>query len=93
MKKESMNNIITTGRFNRLTGQETLHPSTGITVLSGGMFEERVGQSCFFCVLIPHNESQRSVNPVEMFKIPSVSEKQTTGYTEIFFYPDLLRCI
>lgn len=85
-----MNNIITTGRFNRLTGKETLHPST---VLSGGLFEERVGQSCFFCVLIPHNESQRSVNPGEMFKIPSVSEKQTTGYTEILFYPDLFRCI
>lgn len=85
-----MNNIITIDRFNRLTGQETLHPLVGIADLSGDMLEKGVEQPCSFYALIYNNESLRLINPGEMFKVPSASEKQTDGYIGVLFHPDLL---
>lgn len=82
-----MNNIITIDRFNRLTGQETLHPLVGIADLSGDMLEKGVEQPCSFYALIYNNESLRLINPGEMFKIPSASEKQTDGYIGVLFIP------
>lgn len=85
-----MNNIITIDRFNRLTGQETLHPLVGIADLSGDMLEKGVEQPCSFYALIYNNESLRLINPGEMFKVPSALEKQTDGYIGVLFHPDLL---
>ncbi len=35
MNRNKMNNVITVDLFNKLTGQETLHPLVGLADLSG----------------------------------------------------------
>lgn len=90
-----MNNIITIDLFNKLTGQETLHPLVCLADLSGYELREDLHMTCDFYALIckqnPVEEiSLRLVNPGETFEIPSAQHRHLMGYTGVLFHPDLL---
>lgn len=92
-----MNHVMTIDLFNRLTGQETLHPLVGLADLSGGELHEDLCLPCDFYALICRkgggdgaDTSLRLVNPGELFEIPSVRHRCTRGYTGVLFHPDLL---
>lgn len=92
----NMNNVITIDRFNKLTGQETLHPLVGLADLSGDKLHDDLRQPCNFYALICRQCSKdagaslRLVNPWDMFEIPSIFHRETKGYTGVLFHPDLL---
>lgn len=94
--KENTNNVITVDLFNKLTGQETLHPLVGLADLSGDRLSDDVRMPCNFYALIYRQDgngaqdSLRMVNPGEMFEIPSEFHCGTDGYTGVIFHPDLL---
>lgn len=91
-----MNNVITIDLFNKLTGQETLHPLVGLADLSGDKLSEDLRMPCNFYALICRPDekgvqtSLRLVNPGEIFEIPSVSHCNKKSYTGVLFHPDLL---
>lgn len=95
-----MNHVITIDLFNRLTGQETLHPQVCLANLSGDELQDDLYMPCNFYALIYQQHvvetnalsptSLRLVNPGEMFEIPSVHHRQTKGYTGVLFHPGLL---
>lgn len=91
-----MNNVITIDQFNKLTGQETLHPLVGLANLSGDRLSEDLYRPCNFYALIcrpdenGNRASLRLVNPGEMFEIPAAFHCNTKGYTGVIFHPDLL---
>lgn len=91
-----MNNVITIERFNKLTGQETLHPLVGLADLSGDKLHDDLRLPCNFYALIcrpdenGNRASLRLVNPGEMFEIPAAFHCNTKGYTGVIFHPDLL---
>lgn len=92
----SMNNVITIDRFNKLTGQETLHPLVGLADLTGVGLHDDLRLPCDFYALICRQEKQGTqnslqlINPGETFEIPSVHHRNTKGYTGVLFHPDLL---
>lgn len=92
----SANNVITIDLFNKLTGQETLHPLVGLANLSGDKLNEDLCRPCNFYALICQPEangvhtSLRLVHPGEDFEIPAASHCHTKGYTGVIFHPDLL---
>lgn len=94
--KINMNNVITIDLFNRLTGQETLHPLVGLADLSGDKLSEDLRMPCNFYALICRSvengarDSLQLVNPGEMFEIPASFHCDTKGYTGVIFHPDLL---
>lgn len=89
-------NVITVDLFNKLTGQETLHPLVGLADLSGDRLNEDLHRPCNFYALIcrPDDNGARAylrlVNPGEMFEIPAAFHCDTEGYTGVIFHPDLL---
>lgn len=91
-----MNNVITIDQFNKLTGQETLHPLVGLADLSGDKLHDDLCLTCNFYALLCQQEKQeehtslRLINPGETFEIPSVHHRETRGYTGVLFHPDLL---
>ena len=91
-----MNNVITIDLFNKLTGQETLHPLVGLANLSGDKLSKDLLMPCNFYALIcrPDGNGVRTslqlVNPGEMFEIPAVFHRNVKGYTGVIFHPDLL---
>lgn len=91
-----MNGTVTIDLFNRLTGQETLHPLVGMADLSGDALNDDICMPCDFYALICNRTetdssvSLRMVKPGEMFEIPSVQHCRTRGYTGVLFHPDLL---
>lgn len=48
LSKKNTNNVITVDLFNKLTGQETLHPLVGLVDLSGGPVERGFVQAVQF---------------------------------------------
>lgn len=90
------NNVITVDLFNKLTGQETLHPLVGLANLSGDKLSKDVRMPCNFYALICRPDEKgtqttlRLVNPGEMFEIPAAFHRQSKGYTGVIFHPDLL---
>ncbi len=76
------NNVITVDLFNRLTGQETLHPLVGLANLAGDKLTEDLRMPCDFYALICRPDengaktSLRLVNPGEIFEIPSASRRE-----------------
>lgn len=85
-----MNNIMTIDRFNRLTGQETLHPLVGIADLSADTLDSDIDKPCDFYALLCYGEMLRLILPGEPFKVPSSRHRQKHGYTGVLFHPDLL---
>lgn len=96
LSKKNTNNVITVDLFNKLTGQETLHPLVGLADLSGDQLSEDLRMPCNFYALICRpdengtRDSLRLVNPGEMFEIPAAFHCDTKGYTGVIFHPDLL---
>lgn len=96
LSKKNTNNVITVDLFNKLTGQETLHPLVGLADLSGDRLSEDLCMPCNFYALICRPDengaqiSLRLVNPGEMFEIPAAFHRNTKGYTGVIFHPDLL---
>lgn len=80
-----MNNVITIDLFNKLTGQETLHPLVGLANLSGDRLSEDLYRPCNFYALIcrPDENGKRAslqlVKPGEMFEIPTAIRKVIRG--------------
>lgn len=85
-----MNNPITIDQFNRLTGQETLHPLVGIADLSHNRLLHNVRKPCNFYALLLGEKELRLINPGELFCIPSGKDKCEDSYTGVLFHPDLL---
>lgn len=88
--------VLTVDLFNKLTGQETLHPLVGLADLSGDKLNEDLRMPCDFYALVCRQSaggtqaSLRLVNPGEIFEIPSESHCCSSGYTGVIFHPDLL---
>lgn len=82
--------MITIDTFNRLTGQETLHPLVGIANLTGDNLVSDVCRPCDFYALLCEEDRLRLVIPGETLRIPSARNKRTAGYTGVLFHPDLL---
>lgn len=82
--------MMTIDSFNRLTGQETLHPLVGIADLSVDHLEVDVDICCNFYALLCNGERLRLVVPGERLHIPSASNKSADGYTGVLFHPDIL---
>lgn len=93
---DCMNNVLTIDFFNKLTGQETLHPLVGLADLSNDDLNEDLRLPCNFYALICHKSADDSnaslwlTNPGEMFEIPATYHLQTKGYMGVLFHPDLL---
>lgn len=93
---KNTHDVITVELFNKLTGQETLHPLVGLADLSGDRLSEDLRRPCDFYALICRPDesgtqaSLRLVNPGEMFEIPAALHCDTNGYTGVIFHPDLL---
>lgn len=82
--------MMTIDSFNRLTGQETLHPLVGLADLSADHLEVDIDICCNFYALLCNGERLRLVVPGERLHIPSASNKSADGYTGVLFHPDIL---
>lgn len=82
--------MMTIDTFNRLTGQETLHPLVGIADLTADRLDHDVDSPCNFYALLCNEHRLRLVTPGESFHIPAESHKEEYGYTGVLFHPDLL---
>lgn len=82
--------MMTIDTFNKLIGQETLHPLVGIADLTGDSLDSDICKPCNFYALLCNEERLRLVIPGEIFRVPSANNKQVSGYTGVLFHPDLL---
>lgn len=82
--------MMTIDSFNRLTGQETLHPLVGIADLSADRLDSDVEKPCNFYALLCSGHRLRLVTPGEKFRIPARCHCRDHGYTGVLFHPDLL---
>lgn len=82
--------MMTINIFNRLTGQETLHPLVGLADLSWDNLDSDICKTCNFYALLCNEDRLRLVIPGETLKIPSAKNKRVSGYTDVLFHPDLL---
>lgn len=95
-RQTNMNGVVTIDLFNKLTGQETLHPLVGLADLSNDTLKDDIRMPCSFYAMICRTQktdssaSLRLTLPGEMFEIPSLQHLQTKGYTGVLFHPDLL---
>ena len=95
-----MNDVITIDLFNKLTGQDSLHPLVSLADLSGDELQDDLRMPCNFYALVcrqgngetitPSRTLLWLVNPGEIFEIPSAGHRQARGYTGVLFHPDLL---
>lgn len=88
--KRKSHDMMTIDSFNRITGQETLHPLVGIADLSADRLEDDVDACCNFYALLCNGERLRLVIPGESLHIPAASNKNRCGYTGVLFHPDIL---
>lgn len=82
--------MMTINTFNRLTGQETLHPLVGIADLTGDRLDSDICKPCNFYALLCNEDRLRLLIPGEILRIPSARNKRTTGYIGVLFHPDIL---
>ncbi len=82
--------MMTINTFNKLTGQETLHPLVGLADLSGDNLDSDIYKPCNFYALLCNEDRLRLVIPGETLRIQSASNKRISGYTGVLFHPDLL---
>ena len=81
-----MNDVITIDLFNKLTGQDTLHPLVSLADLSGDELQDDLRMPCNFYALVcrqgngetitPSRTLLWLVNPGEIFEIPSAGHRQ-----------------
>lgn len=82
--------MITINTFNKLTGQETLHPLVCIADLTNDSLVSDINSPCNFYALLCNEGKLRFIIPGETFRIPSQRNKRIFGYTGVLFHPDLL---
>lgn len=82
--------MMTINKFNKLTGQETLHPLVGIADLTADSLDDDVSWPCNFYALLLSDSRLKLIMPGEIFRIPSARNKNESGYTGVLFHPDLL---
>lgn len=82
--------MMTIDQFNRLTGQETLHPLVGIADLTADRLDHDVDRTCDFYALLCNGERLRFVVPGDMLRIPAACHQREYGYTGVLFHPDIL---
>lgn len=82
--------MITINSFNKLTGQETLHPLVGIADLAEDRLDSDIDRPCNFYALLCNEERLRLVIPGETIRIPASRNKEKYGYTGVLFHPDIL---
>lgn len=82
--------MMTINTFNKLTGQETLHPLVCIADLTKDKLDTDIIKPCNFYALLCNGEKLRLIIPGETFRIPAARNKQDSGYTGVLFHPDLL---
>lgn len=96
--EKGIDHIMTIDLFNKLTGQETLHPLVTLADLSDNKLQENVCMPCNFYALI-YKQGDAStafqsvlwlLKPGEVFEIPACRHLKTDGYVGILFHPDLL---
>lgn len=95
-----MNDILTIDRFNKMTGQVTLHPLVTLADLADDAPAEVLRMPCDFYALICRRScghtgavsrcSLRLVNPGEILELPTAACRRTCGYGGVLFHPDLL---
>lgn len=85
-----MDSLMTIDNFNRLTGQETLHPLVGIADLTEDSLDCDIIRPCNFYALLCNDGRLRLVIPGEPFRIPAARNRHEHGYTGVLFHPDLL---
>ena len=77
--------MMTINIFNRLTGQETLHPLVGLADLSGDNLDSDICKTCNFYALLCNEDRLRLVIPGETLKIPSAKNKRVSDIPVCFF--------
>lgn len=92
--------LVTIDRFNKLTGQETLHPLISLVDLSDANLRRDLRLACDFYGLLycpaaagkppAGREPLRFIHPGETLEIPSARHCAGDGYTGVVFHPDLL---
>lgn len=82
--------MLTIDKFNKLTGQETLHPLVGIADLTEDRLESDIVIPCNFYALLCNDNRLRLIMPGETFQIPAAKNINVGGYTGILFHPDIL---
>lgn len=82
--------MMTINTFNRLTGQETLHPLVGIADLTDDCLDADIIRSCNFYAMLFNDERLRLVMPGETIRIPAARNRNEYGYTGVLFHPDIL---
>lgn len=82
--------MITINSFNKLTGQETLHPLVGIADLAEDCLDSDIDRPCNFYALLCNEERLRLVIPGETIRIPAARNKEKYGYMGVLFHPDIL---
>jgi len=92
--------LMTIDRFNKLTGQETLHPLICTVDLSRTDLSEDIRMKCVFYGILYYNVSKpdttlkkewlRLIYPGETIEIPSKQHRHTDYYSGVLFHPDLL---
>lgn len=90
------NDVITIDMFNKITGQETLHPLVTVADLSHDSLDEDLRLPCDFYALVCKKDCAgkcdviKLVNPGDTFEVPAASRCTASAYTGILFHPDLL---
>lgn len=82
--------MMTINTFNRLTGQETLHPLVGIADLTDDCLDSDIDRPCNFYAMLCNEERLRLVIPGDIFRIPAAKNRHKYGYTGVLFHPDIL---
>lgn len=82
--------MMTINTFNRLTGQETLHPLVGIADLTADCLDADIITPCNFYALLFNSEKLRLIMPGETIRIPAARNRNEYGYTGVLFHPDIL---
>lgn len=92
--------LLTIDRFNKLMGQETLHPLISLVDLSDTNLRHDLRLTCDFYGLLycpaaagelpAGGRPLRFIHPGETVEIPSASHCVGCGYRGVLFHPDLL---
>lgn len=86
--------VLTIDKFNKLTGNETLHPLVGMVDLSRVHLDEDIRMACDFYGLLYYNSFGpnwlRLVCPGDFMVIPSNGYCSPGCYSGVLFHPDLL---
>lgn len=92
--------LMTIDWFNKITGQETLHPLICTVDLSRTDLSEDIRMTCDFYGILYYNVSKqdktsgkewlRLICPGETIEIPSRQHRHTGCYSGVLFHPDLL---